>query len=211
MNRKRQWEEFWETEVPRDFMRLEWQFDHPARLKVYQMLKLVGGSILDVGCATGIDYPHFKKMGMKYTGIDITRKFVDRFKELHPEADVRLGTALSLPFPDKHFTVVYAAGVIQHLHPDDYPKGIQEMWRVCRKILILTTSKSFTKDNDIIQMVRKGKVYDSRYSITGFKKIIAELPLYSSMKIFENIKHVKGEPVTIAIIMKKENIGDVPS
>ena len=192
-------------------MRLEWQLNHPARLKVYQVLKNVGGSILDVGCGTGIDYPHFKKMGMKYVGIDITEKFVSRFKELYPEADVRVGTALNIPFPDKHFTVVYSAGLIQHLHPDDYPKAIREMWRVCKKFMIVTTSKQFTKNNDVIQKVSKERVYDNHYNMPGFREIVSGLPLYGNMKLFENIKHVKGEPVTIAIIMKKENIGDVSS
>lgn len=202
MTPTRRWEEFWENEAPTDFMRLDWQFTHPARQLVYKTASGMGNSVLDVGCGTGIDYMGFLMNFMNYVGVDITPKFVARFKELHPEADVRVHSSLSLPFPDKSFDVVYSGGMIQHQHPDDYPTAIREMWRTCRNGLILTTSKPFTKKNDVIQLVRKNKVFDNHYGMPGFLKVVRALPKFKTIKLHKNIKHVNGEPYTVVVIMK---------
>lgn len=199
----RPWEQFWQQEVKRDFMRLDWQFTHPARKIVYEAAERLGKSVLDVGCGTGIDYVGFMMRKMEYAAVDITPQFVSRFKELHPEADVRVASSLSLPFPDESFDVVYAGGMIQHMKPDDYPEAVKEMWRVCRCGLIITTSKAFTKKNDVVQMARKGKVYDNHYGKRPFLKIVHALPRFKATKFHENIKHVAGEPYTVVIITKE--------
>ena len=206
---RRQWENFWEEEVKDDFMRLDWQFTHPARKLVYEETERLGESVLDVGCGTGIDYEGFILHGIEYTGVDITPKFIENFKRIHPEADVSVHSSLSLPFPPESFDVVYAGGMIQHMHPDDYPEAIESMWKICRRGLILTTSKFFTKKTDIIQKVRKDKVYDNHYGKEPFLKIIHSLPRFKSVKFHENIKHTAGEPYTVIIITKEveeENI-----
>jgi ubiquinone/menaquinone biosynthesis C-methylase UbiE len=159
--------------------------------------------VLDVGCGTGIDYMGFFMNFMDYVGVDITPKFVARFKELHPEADVRVHSSLSLPFSDRSFDVVYSGGVIQHQHPDDYPRAIQGMWRICRNGLILTTSNSFTKKKDVIRLVRKKKVFDNYYGMPGFLEIIHALPEFKTAEFHKNIKHVDGDPYTVVVIMKE--------
>ena len=186
-------------------MRLDHQFTHPARMKVYEIASLFGDSVLDVGCGPGVDYQGFIDLGMKYVGIDITKKFVDRFKELHPRADVRHHSSLSIPFQDEEFSIVYSGGMIQHMHPKDYPKAMKEMWRVCSRVLILTTSMAFTKKHDVIQMASNGKVYDNHYGMVSFLEIVHALPRFEDVSFHENIKHVKGHPYTIVVITKREN------
>jgi ubiquinone/menaquinone biosynthesis C-methylase UbiE len=201
---RRQWENFWEADAPKDFMRLEWQFIHPARKKVYEIAKKWGDSVLDVGCGTGIDYKGFREKGMRYVGVDITPKFVTRFKELHPEADVSCHSSLDLPFEDDSFPVVYSGGMIQHMHPNDYPNAIREMWRICQKGLILTTSKQFTRKLDVIQKVRGGKVYDNHYGMPLFQAIIRSLPRSRRPKFHMNFGQIdQGEPYTVVEIRKK--------
>ena len=199
----RPWEEFWEKEVKRDFMRLPWQFTHPARKIVYDATERLGDSVLDVGCGTGIDYEEFVLRGIEYTGVDITPQFVNNFKTRHPEADVTVHSSLHLPFPPESFDVVYSGGMIQHMDPDDYPKAVRAMWKICRRGLILTTSKFFTKKTNIIQKVRKGKVYDNHYGMEPFLKIIHSLPRFKNVEFHKNIKHVAGEPYTVVIITKE--------
>lgn len=201
---KRPWERFWEQKAPRDFMRLDYQLTHPARKKVYEIAKKWGDSVLDVGCGTGIDYPAFIDLGMEYIGVDITPKFITRFKELHPEADVRLASSLNLPFEDESFDVVYSGGVIQHMHPDEYPEAIREMWRICKKGLILTTSKRFTPRVNVIQKLRGGQVYDNHYGMTPFLHIIRSLPRFKKYKFHMNFGEVtQGEPYTVVEISKR--------
>ena len=204
MSKNREWEDFWEKHAPTDFMRLPWQLTHPARKKVYEIAEGRGDSVLDVGCGTGIDYLGFINRGMRYVGVDITPKFISRFKELHPEAEVYVNSSLELPFPDGAFPIVYSGGVIQHMHPEDYPKAIREMWRTCENTLILTTSKSFMKIN-IIQKVRRGTVYDNHYSMPKFLEIVRSLPHFKDVRFHANFKQVtEGEPYTVVEIMKRK-------
>jgi ubiquinone/menaquinone biosynthesis C-methylase UbiE len=204
---RRQWEDFWEKDAPQDFMRLDYQFTHPARKKVYEIAKGWGDSVLDVGCGTGIDYKGFIEKGMQYVGVDITPKFVARFKELHPEADVRCHSSLNLPFEDDSFPVVYSGGMIQHMHPKDYPDAIREMWRICQKGLILTTSKQFTRKLDVIQKVRGGKVYDNHYGMPLFQAVLRSLPRFKDLRFHVNFGEIhQGEPYTVVEIKKKAPI-----
>ena len=205
MKKPRWWEAFWEENAPIDFMRLPWQLIHPARKKVYELSLKYGDSVLDVACGTGIDYLGFTERGMKYVGVDITPKFVTRFKELHPEADVSVGSSLSLLFEDASFPTVYAGGLIQHMEPTEYPQAIREMWRVCEKAVILTTSKQFTRKGNIIQKVQGGKVYDNHYGMPLFLDIIRSLPQFRDVKFYANFGGKdRGEPYTIVEIMKRK-------
>lgn len=184
-------------------MRLPWQFTHPARKIVYEAAERLGDSVLDVGCGTGIDYEGFILHGMEYTGVDITPQFIENFKSIHQDANVSVHSALHLPFPPESFDVVYAGGLIQHMHPDDYPMAVKAMWNICSRALILTTSKFFTKRNDVIQMVRKEKVYDNHYGMPRFLRLIHSLPGFKDAKFHENIKAEYGEPYTVVIITKE--------
>ena len=199
----RPWEEFWEKEAIRDFMRLPWQFTHPARKIVYEETERLGDSVLDVGCGTGIDYEEFILRGIEYTGVDITPQFIDNFKGRRPEADVSVHSSLNLPFPPESYDVVYAGGMIQHMHPDDYPLAVKAMWKICRRGLILTTSKFFTKRMNVIQMVRKGKVYDNHYGMKPFLELVRSLPRFKNVRFHKDIKHTAGEPYTVVVITKK--------
>jgi len=203
MKEVRWWEEYWEKHAPKNFMRTKWQFIHPARKKVYRIAEKIGGAVLDVGCGTGVDYISFISLGMKYVGVDITPKFVARFKELHPKADVRIESSLDLPFSDDSFPVVYS-GNESHMHPDDYPNAIREMWRICKKTLILTTGRPFTEKANIIQKSRGGKVFDNHYGMPLFLGIIRSLPRFKDVRFHSNFKEGnRGEPYTVVEIIKK--------
>ena len=89
-----------------------------------------GGSVLDVGCASCIDYGLFKRTELRYTGVDITAKFLNYAVRRHPEIKVCQGSILSLPFADASFNTVYEKSVVEHLHPADWGKAVSEMWRV---------------------------------------------------------------------------------
>ena len=200
----RKWERFWENHAPRDFMRLDYQLTHPARQKVYEIAERMGDSVLDVGCGTGIDYPGFISRGMKYVGVDITPKFIERFKELHPEAHASVCSSTNLRFKDDFFHVVYSGGMIQHMHPNDYPIAIQSMWRICEKGMILTTSKPFNQRMNLIEKIRGGQVYDNSYGMVPFMEIVRSLPNFKDVKFHVNFGEVtQGDPYTVIEIIKR--------
>lgn len=203
----RWWEKFWQRVAKKDFMRrFPWHFTHPARQIVYEATKRLGDTVLDVGCGTGIDYAAFISRGIEYVGVDITPKFVSRFKEHHPEADVRLHSSLSLPFPDESFDVVYSGGMIQHMRLDEYPEAVRAMWRICRRGVILTTSNPFTQKNNVVRIVRKGRVYDNSYAMPQFLDLVHGLPKFEDVVFHKNIKHIRGDPYTVVIITKRRRV-----
>ena len=97
----------------------------------------VGGSVLECGCATAVDYPLHVDRGLNYRAIDITPKFVDQARVLYPELDIRVASMLDLPFDDGEFDTVYCRAVLEHMHPEEWPHGVVEMYRVASKQIIV--------------------------------------------------------------------------
>ena len=174
----RSWESWWERDGEVNFMRRPGAENHPIRVRMSEEAAKVGGSVLDVGCATGIDYPRLKRLGLKYTGVDVTNKFILRAKELYPEIDVRVANALDLPFSDGSFDVVFSNGMIQHLAPNEYPKALREMWRVARKLLLVSTNRQFIySDAELISKMNDEKgAYVNNYNFWKFMEHLNALP-----------------------------------
>lgn len=140
---RRPWEDWWEKFAEEDFMRKPDEENHPLRIRMCNEAAKVGGTVLDIGCGTAIDYPRLTQLGLKYMGIDITPKFVARAKQLYPEMDVREGNVFNLTFPNRCFDVVYAKGLIQHLPPGTYPEALKSMWYITKTLLMFSTNCPF--------------------------------------------------------------------
>jgi len=128
----RSWERWWSesSKVDLNFMRTRRQ-----KKDIYPYMAgiaaKVGGSALDVGCETCLAYPHFMKLGLEYSGIDFTEKFVDY--DVERGIDVRLASAMDIPFEDSSFDSVFCKDLLEHIHPDDVLTVIREMLRVARR------------------------------------------------------------------------------
>lgn len=118
----------WERKKRADFLEFDREIRHPVRKMIVD--RAVGETVLDVGCATCIDYPLWRDAGFRYTGVDFTKKFVDRAKMLYPDVDARVADALDLPFEDGSYDLVYAKDLIEHIYPGGMWKAMGEMWRV---------------------------------------------------------------------------------
>jgi ubiquinone/menaquinone biosynthesis C-methylase UbiE len=83
---------------------------------------------LDVGCGPGAALEHAAAKGAQVAGVDPSPSMVDRAFKRVPKADVRVGSAEELPFPDNHFTVV--ANVASFHHWANRDAGLREILRV---------------------------------------------------------------------------------
>ncbi len=83
---------------------------------------------LDLGCGLGAALEHAAATGAKTAGVDPSPSMVDRAAERVPQADVRLGSAESIPFEDDVFTA--AISVSTYHHWADAEAGLQEVRRV---------------------------------------------------------------------------------
>jgi len=134
----RSWERWWSEKAGLKFMRTRRQ-----KKGIYPLMAdlaaQVGGSALDVGCETCLAYPHFVKLGLEYSGIDITQRFVDH--DVERGIDVRLASVLDIPFEDCSFDTVFCKDLLEHIHPDDVLTAIREMLRVARKQVFIVWFK----------------------------------------------------------------------
>jgi ubiquinone/menaquinone biosynthesis C-methylase UbiE len=87
-----------------------------------------GDRFLDVGCGPGAALEHAAARGAEVAGVDPSPSMVARASKRVPEADVHLGSAEDLPFPEHHFTVV--VNVASFHHWVDRDAGLREILRV---------------------------------------------------------------------------------
>jgi protein-L-isoaspartate(D-aspartate) O-methyltransferase len=93
-----------------------------------------GNKILDVGCGKGFLLYDFAKVvpGVEIYGVDLSEYAIENAKE---EIRDRLlvGNAASLPYPDKHFDLVYSLNTLHNLHNYDLDKALREIERVGKR------------------------------------------------------------------------------
>lgn len=90
-----------------------------------------GDSVLDIGCGPGSSLLEAVRAKADYVaGVDPSPSMVKRAANRVPEADVREGSAESIPFDDEEFTAVWAIAAYHHWA--DPGAGLKEMLRVLR-------------------------------------------------------------------------------
>lgn len=89
--------------------------------------------ILEVGCNVGNQLLLLQRSGYKNLhGIEIQRYAVDRAHERLQGVDVREGSALQIPYPDKHFDLVFTSGVLIHISPSNLSEVLGEIHRTAK-------------------------------------------------------------------------------
>ena len=93
-----------------------------------------GKKVLEVGLGVGSDFLNWVRAGAKVSGVDLTQASVGlvrkRLASEHLNAQVIVGDAENLPFPDAHFDLYYSWGVLHHT--PDTRKAIAQAWRVLK-------------------------------------------------------------------------------
>jgi protein-L-isoaspartate(D-aspartate) O-methyltransferase len=90
--------------------------------------------ILDVGCGKGFLLYDFTKVvpGIEIHGIDVSDYAIENAKEEIKDR-LKVGNAISLPYPDKFFDLVISITTLHNLHNYDLDKALREIERVGRK------------------------------------------------------------------------------
>ena len=90
-----------------------------------------GDRVLDVGCGPGASLLEAVKAKADYVaGVDPSPSMVRRAASRVPDAEVREGSAESIPFEDGEFTAVWAISAYHHWADEN--AGVAEMLRVLR-------------------------------------------------------------------------------
>jgi SAM-dependent methyltransferase len=88
-------------------------------------------SLLDVGCGSGELCALAAERGARVSGVDVAAELVEIARQRVPEADLRVGPAEQLPWPDDSFDVVTAINVLQF--SADFLSALTEAGRVVRQ------------------------------------------------------------------------------
>jgi SAM-dependent methyltransferase len=92
-------------------------------------------NMLEIGCGRGEMLLNFKKLGLKVTGVDLSKEAQNFQKEI----DIRVCNVEEnkLPFDDNSFDIVYSKSVLEHFYyPERYMK---ETYRVLKPSGIIVT------------------------------------------------------------------------
>ncbi len=86
------------------------------------------GRVLDVGCGAGAFLYRLKELGWETCGVEIDPRAVETARKLG--LDVHAGMLEQANFPSRHFDVVTALHVLEHIH---FPRAfLTEIWRVLK-------------------------------------------------------------------------------
>lgn len=91
-------------------------------------------NILGLDCGSGRHVVMLAKEGYTVSWLDVSPKAVElthgRLQGERLEADVRVGSATALPWPDQHFDVIISHGCLDHLTKTDSEQAMAECARV---------------------------------------------------------------------------------
>ncbi len=174
-----------------------------------------GAKALDVGCGGGqlaLDLAAARK-DLNITGLDLSiqqiRRAKKRSKKSNTTAEFIQDSALSMPFEDKWFDVVYSIGSIKHW--PDHKKGLKECLRVLKPggtLLIIEIDKNCSKE-DARSFIDKWPTLDLFRPLTTkiFLKLVAghSISVYEAQTIIDSLHAgnftVQKVPDTVVWVM----------
>lgn len=173
----------WQRSKGREFLREERQIRHLIRKLIVQNAR--GGTVLDVGCASCIDYPYWNQAGVHYTGLDLTPKFLEYAESLYPGIELVEADAADIPIIDGGVCTSYCKDVLEHLPPERVKSVMSEMWRVCSQRMMIAFYIPPTNDPEEIRF-EKGH-YFNRYNRGQVEGLIRGMRGFKSLEVIENV------------------------
>lgn len=101
-------------------------------------------SLLDVGCGQGQPLDILNRRRRLFSvGVDVFDPYLRQIRDRAIHNLVVKADALSLPFPDRTFDIVTCLQVIEHLPPEQGLQLLDELERVARRQVIVTTPNGY--------------------------------------------------------------------
>ncbi len=101
-------------------------------------------SVVDIACGTGEWLSVVHTFGATIAGIDLSQRAIDVAQRSMPDADLRAGSAMELPWKDDAFDVVTCLGSLEHF--PDQAAALLELKRIAKpggRVVILVPNAGF--------------------------------------------------------------------
>jgi len=169
-------------------------YDHAWSLLFEVVRNIVGDSVLDVGCGTGVALSIMKALFPWRTcrGIDPSAEALSIWKARGIEVDV--GSATRLPYSSNSWDSVYSSHVIEHI--DDGKAAVSEILRVVRRRAIIVVP-----DGDV-SAKQFGTPHLKIYNRINFKKLIHDAAAPTDVVRVYSLPHIHISNL-IAIVDKQ--------
>lgn len=168
-----------------------------------------GKSVLEIGVGDGHLLIACIRKGNFVKGLDISEVVIRRLRAMFEEerinAELKLGDARYLKFPDGIFDYVISKDLIEHIPEADLQVHLREVWRVLKhngcyliwtpsRLLGSTSLGAHLKEYSLTEVLRET-------SKAGFNPVVINLYIYVFFRIIRNIPYS-----IVSCLMKYENI-----
>jgi ubiquinone/menaquinone biosynthesis C-methylase UbiE len=117
--------------------------------------------VLEIGIGQGADAEQIIRRGAHWSGLDLTQESVDRMRTRAAIRglamdDIKVGSALQIPYPDRSFDVVFSHGVLHHI--PDIHNAQREIRRVLKRdgsLIMMVYAKNSLNYQLSIRIVRR--------------------------------------------------------
>ena len=148
------------------------------------------GSLLDVGCGSGLLVQTLVGEGVDARGVDIAPRPIEEANRLAP-GRFQIGSILALPFPNESFESVTTTDCLEHLAAADVAEALKELHRVARRFVFVQLSTKPDRDR---------ACWEKQFFAAGFRRhLLNQLAVpYESLE---------DESCQITLVFRENSIG----
>lgn len=162
--------------------------------KFYSLLSFIhpGQKLLDVGCGTGTDMEHYKKLGATVYGTDPSEEMVKIASEALPDSAIKVLDSNTIPFEDGFFDIVLSKYALQTA--DDLQPIFNEIDRVLKSggILMYLVTHPFRQ------------YFERRDNSNYFEQKIVDSHVFKEQITFKEPTHTFNEYLNSDFLSKFE-------
>ncbi len=111
-----------------DYIRMAEPYNGKVLIEKTETFLTPGASILELGMGPGKDMDQLS-LNYKVTGSDLSKEFIDMYKEKNPAAEAYILDAHSIK-TDQHFDCIFSNKVLHHLSKKELSESIKRQYEI---------------------------------------------------------------------------------
>ena len=157
-------------------------------------------SFLEIGCNAGNQLLLLKQMGWSnLSGLELQPYALEIARSRLPDATLKQGSVLEIPWPDSAVDVVFTSVVLIHIAPQDLPRAMDEIHRTSRRYIWgleyyapQVTEIAYRNHNSLLWKMDYARLFLERFDDL---KLVKE----------ERLKYLTDENVDTAFLLEKKS------